>query len=313
VVGRGLLPEFRVGEQRRGQRIRLCDAVDALLLAGELPDRFGQVLEELREVGVHLRDGRELLGPEHRRAQAEPPVDERDVERAEHALGGVGVDPEVELGGRGDVAFRVDVPAHHPHLVHEVREVGLAGVGQCEVRQRTDAQEGDLARRLAAAAGDLAGREPLGRSDAGVREQVAAEAALAVDVLGVFELLEQRLAGTLVDGDVLGVCQPERVLRVLDLVVERDVPGDDGDGFDREPVAQTREEDGLRVVARRVRVDDDAGHTGPRARTTKPLASRGGRGARRGRGPVGDGFGGDRLVRLRLPRSEQTACRGVSV
>jgi len=124
-------------------------------------------------------------------------------------------------------------------------------VCQREVRQRTDTEQRQLARRLAAATDDLVGCEPLGALDTRLREQLAAQAALAVDVGGVLPLLQERFACALVDGDVLAADEREGVLRVLDLVVERDVAGDDGDGLDRESVGETGQQDGLRVVARR--------------------------------------------------------------
>jgi hypothetical protein len=73
--------------------------------------------------------------------------------------------------------------------------------------------------------------------DPRVRKQVAAESALAVDVLGMGVVFHQRLTGSLIDGYRLcGPGQLEGVLCVLDLILKLDVTGTDCDPLELNPV-----------------------------------------------------------------------------
>jgi len=181
------------------------------------------------------------------------------VEFVQYHLRGVGVDPEVVLRGRGDVAETVDVPAHHPHRVQEVVQFGLLSKRERDVRQRRDTDQGDLSGVFPGGVDDDVRTVTVAGFDPGVGEQRPAEAALAVDVVGVLVILQQGSTRSLVDGDVVGdPREVEGVLRVLDFVVERHVAGADRDRLEVDPIGERREQEGLRVVARGVGVDNHA-------------------------------------------------------
>ena len=76
-----------------------------------------------------------------------------DVEAEDHLLGEgaphddlgrLGVDPPVELGGRGDVALLEEGSAHVDHALHEGHDVGGHADGAGEVGEGADGRDGDF-------------------------------------------------------------------------------------------------------------------------------------------------------------------------
>ena len=71
------------------------------------------------------------------------------------------------------------------------------------------------------------------------REERVAHPVLAVDVLGAHPLRDQRLGAARVDGDLAAAAgHLDRVERVLDLLLERDVPAADGDRLEPAPAGR---------------------------------------------------------------------------
>jgi hypothetical protein len=202
-------------------------------------------------------------------SDTEPPVDQRDIERLEHAPGGIGVDPEVEFRGRGDVAKAVDRPTHHPDLIDQLRERGLGGERQSHVRQRADTEQADLSRGSSAATDDLLRPVPLGARGGSRGPGVGAQPLFAVDAGRELPLFDQRLPCALVDGELLSAGKRGGVQCVRDLFVEGHVPRDDRQRLDTQAVGETGQQDRLCVVAGRVGIDDDPLWHG----TTSPLAT----------------------------------------
>ena len=99
---------------------------------------------------------------EHRGARGVE-ADHRDVEAGvERARGGLGVEPDVELGRRRDVAQAV-APAHHGDAAEAREQLGAQRGEQRDVRERPDRVRAGPARRCAR------GSRPAGRPRASAR------------------------------------------------------------------------------------------------------------------------------------------------
>ena len=260
----GLGDEFGVEHAGGGEQVGLCRGRFAPPLAVHLADLFRDFGEEVGIRRVASIEAGERVGVEGPPSETEAPIDERDVALVQYYFRRVGIDPEVELGGGRVVAQRADRPTHHPDLVGEVVQVGFAPERERDIGERADTDQRHLARRVPKGLDDGVDGVAVGRRDVGVGDEVAAEAALAVDVGRVLDILDQRRARALVDRHVGGVREVEAVLGVLDFVLEGDVARDDSERFEVDRVGERREQDGLRVVAGGVGVEENTSGHGPR-------------------------------------------------
>jgi hypothetical protein len=181
----------------------------------------------------------------------------------EHHGRGVGVDVEIELGRRGDVA-EGERPAHQhdpPDAVADVRREAERQRDVGEWAERTERhgrgrgpQLGDDELHRVAAAG-LSAR----RGEPGAREAVG-----AADELRRFERQHQRALGAPVDGNVRAAGELAHAQGVRRRLRDRDVARDRRDAAEIEPFARgERQQDRDGVVVARVGVDDDRlGHVG---------------------------------------------------
>ncbi len=182
-------------------------------------------------------------------------ADHRDVDPAlEHAPRGLGVGPDVELGGRGAVAL-ADRSAHQHDPLRA--RVGLEREQERDVRQRPNRNHGELPVVLA----DLACEEAdgmLGDRLARRRREIGAvETGLAVDVRRNRARPHERVRGALRDRHIRATAQLEHAQRVHGRLLDGLV-ADDGRHADELDLGRGhREHQRDRVVVAGVAVDED--------------------------------------------------------
>ena len=182
-------------------------------------------------------------------------ADHRHVDPArEHALGGLRVGPDVELG-RGRAVALADRAAHEHDPLRA--RVGMEREQERHVGQRPDGDE-----REAAPAGAHLTREELDgvlgdRRGRRVGELGAVQAGLAVDVRGDVALAHERPVGAGRDGHVGAAGELEHAERVRRRLLERLVARDGRDPDQLDLGRGEREQDRDRVVVAGVAVEDD--------------------------------------------------------
>ena len=178
----------------------------------------------------------------------------------EHARRGLGVDPDVELGRRRDVAFS-DRAAHEDDPLDV--EVRVAGERQRDVGERAGRDQRDRTARCADPGGEEVDRV-LGDGRPGGRREVGpVEPGLPVHVLCHLRVADQRAVGTGGDRNVAAAGELEHAQRVGGRLVERLVAVDGGDPEQLELRARERQQQRHRVVVPGVAVDQHRrGHLG---------------------------------------------------
>ena len=172
----------------------------------------------------------------------------------EDGLRGLGVGPDVELGGRGHVAVG-DRAAHEDDALHvgAARALEEQGdVGQRPRRHERDRLRARGDRPLHEVDGVLTERRPARRG-----QRRAVETAFAVDVGRDGELPDEGPIGARRDGNIGAAGEVEHPKGVRRRLLERLVPVHDGHAEHVELGACEREEQRDRVVVPRIAVEDD--------------------------------------------------------
>ena len=204
--------------------------------------------------------------------------DGQEPVRLEDREGGLGVVPDVGLGGGRHVAGRERGAAHDRHAADEAGQLGAEAERDREVGQRADGDDLDLAGTRLRAGDDL-----LGGADRRVARDVArvarvALAVVAVHVVGVaVRAADQRVRRAHRDGHVGQPGHRERVRGVARRGLDLDVAPDGARGHHLDRRVQGGVEDGNGVIDARVDVEDDRrrGHAyDPAGTSSRPSVSR---------------------------------------
>ena len=189
--------------------------------------------------------------------------DHRHVEAAvEHPRGGLGIGPDVELGGRRPVALG-DRPAHEHDALDPLDHLRVQGQQERDVGERTHRHERDRLGR---------GGEPLGHEVDGVRghrpptrrrEVGAVEPRLPVHLARGLPLAHERARGAGGHGHVASPHGLEHAQGVRRRPLQRAVAGHGGHPQELHLGACQREEQGHGVIVAGVAVDEERdGHPG---------------------------------------------------
>ncbi len=204
--------------------------------------------------------------------------------------------PDVELGGRGDVADRAGGSAHDHAALHAMDDLGRLGDRQGDVGERSQGDQGDI-RASAQGLDQEVDRAAVSRSAVCLVADVT-QPVPAVEPEGVGRLTQERsiCAG---EDRGLGAAQLDRVESVVHALLDRNVARHDRDtNHLRVGVAQ-RHDQRHRIVRGRVGVDQEPARHGKsefsplrepggsesRDGWTRPLPRRGSLGCRCGARP----------------------------
>ena len=184
-------------------------------------------------------------------------ADHRHVEAArEHPLRRLGIGPDVELGGRGDVALRDRATHEHDALGPRVR---VAGEEQRDVGQRAGGDEG----RAVEARGQEVDGVLVHRRARGRRQVGAVQPRLAVHGGREPRGADERPVRPGRNRNVAAAGQLQHAQRVGGRLVERLVARHRGDAEQLDLGAGEREEQGDRVVVTGIAVEQDRGRHAP--------------------------------------------------
>jgi hypothetical protein len=186
--------------------------------------------------------------------QVEPDHRDRDA-AGEDLLGGLRVDPDVELGVRGAVAA-AGRAAHDDDLAQRAGELRMARQRARDVRQRPDGDERDRLGRRGRDVGDEPVRRARVERDVGLGQVVAVERRRAVHVGRRLQRADERALGAGCHRDVADPGQRADAQRVPGDLVELAVAGDGRDRAEVELRARGGEQQRDRVVVAGVAVDD---------------------------------------------------------
>ncbi len=252
-VAEARLDETRPDHVRNGDGVVDRRSVPPVRLAVVAAEEVVQLGDE----DADLARGAQTLGD--RRAEdglvrhVEP--DHRHVQPArEHALGRLGVGPDVELGRRRHVALG-DRSAHHDDALEAVAAVRVEQ--ERDVRQRARGHEGHGSLARADALHEEADSVLRDGRRTRCRKGRPVEAAVAVDVRRDGELARERRGGAGGHRHVATPDELEHADRVRGRLLERLVPVGRRDAEQLELRAREREEKRDRVVVPRVAVEEN--------------------------------------------------------
>ncbi len=197
----------------------------------------------------------------------------------QHDVGGLGIDIDVELGSRGDVADLEIGARHHHDLADPRRDVGSLDQRHADVGERPEGAERDRSRLLAAQRVDdvvdaVLRLERLLR----LRQVGAVEPGRPVDMLGGDQHPAHRPLAAGIDRHLRAAGELDHLQRIPGILGEADIAADRDDAEDVELLRRGQgEEDRDGVVLAGVGVDDDlARHGCPRSPAAAEAADVGG-------------------------------------
>src|SRR3954447_16171649 len=195
-------------------------------------------------------------------AAAEVPADHFDVHaRVEDDAGGFGIDPYIELCGRGDVALATGITAHDDAALYGLCKAWFAGERESDVGERAECNDFDS--RIGANGINNSVHRVRGfRSafDGGIA--VLSEAVFTVEPVGDREFAKERRGGASKNRN-FRVADFSRVERVVRGLRDRNIPGDDGYRCYANFFRTKRHDQGYGVVGSGVGVDEEgARHLG---------------------------------------------------
>ena len=217
-----------------------------------LVDRLADTIADRRNA-VESRPGRKNAVSDIKR-------DHGDLDAAaENDVGRLGIDEDVELGRRCDVADLEIAAAHHDDLGDAAGGRGRLDQGHGDVGERAEGAERDRARFGSEQRVDEE-IDAMLRLEFQLRfRQIGSvEPGRAVDMLGGHGLPSHRADRAGIDRNIGAAGELDHLQRVLGVLGEPDIAGDDDDGEDVELFGRgERQQDGDGVVLAGVRIDDD--------------------------------------------------------
>jgi hypothetical protein len=210
--------------------------IEAFLLEVALPERPQSLLDvnaERGQIGNRAKPGL-IFGAEARVVMRHVPPDHHDRQPGlEDDLGRIGIHPDAVLGGGDDIAVPESNPAHDHAALDLAGERGMPEKSGCDVGQRAERHESELATEARGRLKNHFDGVALGRRAPMKRQADVSEPILPVAELRRLERAKHRLLDPGVDGDPCSTSL-DRVQSVLHTDLERNVPGDDGDRLKRE-------------------------------------------------------------------------------